>query len=50
MEEAKVNQNSGVYFKNLGNEKFKAGEYQEALACYSKAIVITYLKIEFSFK
>ena len=39
MEETKVNLNSGVYYKDLGNERFKAGDYQAALDNYTKAIV-----------
>lgn len=39
MEETKANLNSGVYYKDLGNERFKAGDYQAALANYTKAIV-----------
>ena len=38
-EEFKAKENSGLYFKDRGNEEFEKGNYEAAITNYSKAIV-----------
>ena len=37
-----MNENSGFYFKNLGNDYFSKGQIDQAIEAYSKAIVLIY--------
>ena len=39
MEQDKFNENQGGYYKEIGNDFFKRGDYERALENYSKAIV-----------
>lgn len=38
-EERKSKENSGLYFKDLGNAAFEKENYEEAILNYTKAIV-----------
>ena len=38
----KPGQNTGIFWKMKGNESYQKGNYEQAIAYYNKAVVITY--------